>query len=159
MEILLTQADLDAMPSGLREQLFSYLGKTWPAGEHQVAEAVSLTREQAIALLREVSFHHAGAHLRVLLERLAYADAGRPPTRDRLTEILKTQGEHLGLYLGFLNRITAKVTGRPGARLCDHQKDADIYTVPAATRALLRELLETLKSSGRGEEPLWEFWE
>ena len=156
MELLLTQADLDAMPSDLREQLFSYLAGVWPAGEHHVPEVVVLTREQATAVLREVSFHRAGARLRLLLERLAYLDGSRPPSRERLIEILEEEGEHLGRYLGSLNRITAKVTGRPGARLCEHDKEADTYAVQAATRKLLRELLTTTKASGRREEPLWE---
>jgi hypothetical protein len=156
MEILLTQSDLDAMPGGLRDQLFNYLGKTWTAGGHPVPEAALLTRDQAIALLREVSFHRAGAHLHMLLERLAYADAARPPTRERLIELLEAAGEHLGLYLGFLNRITAKVTGQPGASLFDHRKETDTYTVQAATRALLRDLLGTMKLSHSGEAPLWE---
>jgi len=144
------------MPSGLREQLFSFLGGTWPAGEHHLAETVPLTREQAIALLREVSFQHTGAWLRLLLERLAYADAARPPSRERLVEMLEVEGKHLGRYLGSLNRITAKIIGRPGVRLFEHHKEADTYIVPAATREVLRELLSTMKVSGKGEEPLWE---
>lgn len=156
MELTLMQADIDAMPRGLREQLFSFLGGNWPAGEHHLAETVSLTREQAITLLREVSFHHAGAHLRLLVERLAYADAARPPSRERLVEILENEGEHLGRYLGALNRITGKIIGRPGARLFEHHKEADTYTLPAATRDVLRELLSAMKMSGKGEEPLWE---
>jgi hypothetical protein len=156
MELLLTQADFDAMPIGLREQLFSYLGGTWAVAEHHLTVAASLTREQATALLREVSFHHAGARLLLLLDRLAYADAARPPSRERLTEVLKDEGEHLGRYLGSLNRMTAKVTGHPGARLCEHQKEADTYTVPEGTRKLLRELLAMMKASGKREEALWE---
>ena len=156
MELLLTQADLDAMPDELREQLFSYLAGTWAAGEHHVPEVVALSREQATALLREVSFHRAGARLHLLLERLAYSDAARPPARERLIEALDDEGEHLGRHLGALNRMTAKVTGRPGARLWEHHKEADTYTVPAATREQLRELLSTMKASGKREEPLWE---
>lgn len=156
MELVLTQADLDAMPIGLREQLFSYLGGIGPVAEHHPAEAEPLTGEQATALLREVSFHHAGARLLVLLDRLAYADGARPPSRAQLIEALEDEGEHLGRYLGSLNRMTAKVTGRPGARLCEHQKEAGTYTVPVATRKLLRTLLTMMKTSGKGEAPLWE---
>ena len=144
------------MPSGLREQLFGFLAGSWPTGEHHLAETVSLTREQAIALLREISFHHAGARLRLLLARLAYADAARPPTRQRLVEILESEGEHLGRYLGALNRTTAKIVGRPGARLFEHHKEVDTYSVPAVSREVLRELLTTMKVPGTGEEPLWE---
>lgn len=156
MELVLTQADLDAMPDGLRKQLFDYLGSTWSAGEHHPAEAAPLTREEATALLREVSFDRAGARLRLLLHRLAYADTARPPSRKRLVEALEGEGEHLGRYLGSLNRMTAKVTGHPGARLCEHERETDTYTVPAATRELIRELLTTMKELGKHEEPLWE---
>ena len=156
MELVLTQADIDGMPSSLREQLFGYLGGSWPSGEHHLAEAVPLDREQAIALLREVSFHRAGARLRLLVDRLAYADAARAPSRDRLVEVLEDDGEHLGRYLGALNRIMARVTKHSSARLCEHQKETDTYTVPAASRKILRELLTTMKTSGRGEEPLWD---
>jgi hypothetical protein len=156
MELVLTQADLDAMPAGLREHLFSFLGGAWPPADDHSTEPAVLNREQATALLREISFHGAGARLHALLHRLAYADAARPPSRERLTEALEDEGGHLGRYLGSLNRMTAKVTGHPGARLCAHQKDADTYTVAPATRELLRELLATIKASGKHEEPLWE---
>jgi len=156
MELVLTQADFDAMPIGLREQLFSYLGGTWPVAEHHLTEARPLGREQATALLREVSFHHDGARLLMLLRRLGYADSSRPPSRERLMEALGSEGGNLGRHLGTLNRMAAKVTGHLGAKLCEHQKDADTYTVPTATRELLRELLTMMKASGKSEEPLWE---
>ncbi len=156
MELILTQADFDAMPMELRQQLFSYLAGNWPVGERHPAETAVLTREQAIALLREVSFHRAGAQLRVLLERLVHADAARPPTRARLAEVLEDEGAHLGRYLGSLNRLTAKITARPGARLYEHHKEADTYVLPERTREILRGLLATMKVSSKGEEPLWE---
>ncbi|HQT77906.1 MAG: hypothetical protein B7Z80_20855 [Rhodospirillales bacterium 20-64-7] len=159
MQLVLTQTDLDAMPAALREQLFSYLGGFLPGGGHHAIETAELTRDQAIGLLREISFHRAGARLHTLLERLAYTDAAQPPTRERLARALEADGEHLGRYLGFLNRITAKVTGRPGARLYDHSKEADAYTVPEATRAVLREVLAAMKASGEQEEPPWTFWD
>lgn len=156
MELVLTQADLDAMPAGLRDQLFLYLGGAWGAGRPGEAEGVQLSREQAIALLREVSFHRAGAHLRALIDRLAYGDAAKPPSRVRMIEALEQEGAHLGRYLALLNRMTAKITGRPGVRLCEYHKGADNYVVRAQTREVLREVLATMKASAKGEEPLWE---
>lgn len=159
MQIVLTQTDLDAMPTALREQLFLYLSGLAPAAGHHALETAELTRDQAVALLREISFHRAGGRLRTLLERLAYTEASRPPSRERLAKALEADGEHLGRYMGFLNRITAKVTGRPGARLYEHHRDTDSYTVPEATREILRDLLATMKASWEREEPPWEFWD
>lgn len=156
MQLVLTQADLAAMPAGLREQLFLYLTGTPQAGDRDKARGVHLTREQAIALLREVSFHRAGARLRALLERLAYGDAAKPPARQRMIEALEEDAPHLGRFLAALNRMTAKVTGQPGIKLCEYHKTTDTYSTDAATRALLRELFTTMKASGKQEEPLWE---
>ena len=155
MKLVLTQDDLDAMPRELHEQLFDYL-RAPSAGERHPAEAIPLTREQVIALLREVSFHRSGSRLLPLLDRLAYGEAAKPPSRDRLSQVLDEEGEHLGRYIATLNRMARKVTGRPQARLCERQADGDTYAVPAATRALLRELLTRLHQSPEHEEPLWE---
>lgn len=156
MELLLTQADFEAMPGRLRQELFLYLGGAVGSGEIVEAESTSLAREEGIALLRQVSFHESGARLRVLLERMAYADPTKPLSKTRLLEILKEDAAHLGRYIATLNRMTAKVTGRPSARLCHYHKASDTYTVQVATRDLLRELLTTMKASGIREEPLWE---
>lgn len=156
MELVLTQADLDAMPAELRHRLFVHLGGGGGPGELDEGEAVPLSREQAIALVREVSFHRAGVHLRVLLDRLANGGVAKPPSRKRMIEALGEDGAHLGRYLAMLNRITAKVTEHPDARLCEYQKAADAYTTHPATREILRELLVTMRASGKQEEALWE---
>jgi hypothetical protein len=156
MELVLTQADLDAMPADLRQQLFLHLVGTGTREGGDQGESALLSREQAIALLREVSFHRAGAHLRALLDRLAYGDAAEPPSKRRLTEALDQDKPRLGRYLATLNRLTAQVTGRSGAKLFEYRKTTDTYTVRAPTRGILRELLLTMKVSGKGEEPLWE---
>lgn len=155
MKIVLTQDDLDAMPRELHDQLFDFLRAPSPA-EHHPAEAVPLTREQGIALLREVSFHRSGACLLRLLHRLAYSDTARPPSRERLSQVLEESGKHLGQYIASLNRMTRKITGRPHARLCEREAEGNVYTVPAATRTLLRELLTKMNASPEREEPLWE---
>ena len=154
MELVLTQADFDAMPTKLRHELFVWLSR----GEayDQAGEGLPLNREQAIALLREVSFHPAGARLKALIDRLAYADTARPPSKRRLIEALNEDGGRLGRYVATLNRLTSKVTGRPKARLCEYHKLTDGWSTHAATRAILRELLSTMKASGAREEPLWE---
>lgn len=155
MELVLTQADLDAMPAELRQELFLYLAGAG-GGALGKTEGAVLSREQAIALLREVSFHRAGARLRAVLDRLAYSDAARPPSKKRMTDALGEDSVHLGGDLATLNRMTAKVMGYPGARLCKYDRTADAYTADAATREILRELLVTMKASGKLEEPLWE---
>jgi hypothetical protein len=90
MELLLTQADLAAMPGRLRRDLFLYLGGAVASGEIAEADSTtSLTREEGIGLLRQVSFHQSGAHLRVLLEQMAFAEPAKPLSKKRLLEIVK----------------------------------------------------------------------
>ncbi len=156
MELVLTQADLEAMPDALRHQLFLYLGGAVRPGEIAGAGSISLARKEGVALLRQVSFHPSGARLRVLLERMANSDPARPLEKKRLLELLKEDAVHLGRYMAALNRMAAKVTRRPGAKLCRYDKPTDTYTVHAATRDTLRDLLTTMKASGVREEPLWE---
>ena len=156
MELVLSQADLDGLPAALREQLFRHLAGAHVRREGGTEAGAPLDREQAIALLREISFHRAGEHLRALLARLAYGEAARPPTRARLLEALEADGRRLAHDLASLDRLVAKVTGRPGARLSDYDKATDSYAVHAATREALRDVLATMKASGRQEEPLWE---
>ena len=156
MELVLSQADLDGLPAALREQLFLHLAGTHVRREGGTEAGAQLDREQVIAVLREISFHHAGEHLRALLARLAYGEAARPPTRARLMEALEVDGPHLARDLASLDRMVTKVTGRPAERLSEYDKATDSYAVPAATRALLRDVLATMKASGKQEEPLWE---
>lgn len=156
MELILTQVDLDTMPAELRRELFLYLGRAVRPSEAGELEGTPLDREHVIALLREVSFHRSGARLRVLLDRLAYGDAARPPSRQRMTEALEADGVHLGRYVGTLNRIAAKVTGQPGIKLCQYHHARDAYTAHPATRGMLRDVLAAIKASGEKEEPLWE---
>jgi len=156
MELILTQADLDAMPADLRQQLFVHLGGVREAGGLDQGRSALLSREQAIGLLREVSFHRAGTRLRALLDRLAYGGRVKAPSRRRMVEALGGEGAHLRRYLATLNRMTAKVTGRPDARLWEYDRASDTYTADAATRKILRGVLVTMKEAGKQEEPLWE---
>jgi hypothetical protein len=155
MELVLTQADLEAMPGRLRHELFLFLGAVG-SGEIVEAENTLLAREQAIALLRQTSFHQSGRRLRVLLEQVAFADPAKPLSRKRLLETLKEDKVHLGRYMATVNRMTAKIMAHPGAKLCRYDKVTDSYTVHPATRDTLRDLLTTMKASGVREEPLWE---
>lgn len=156
MELVLTQADPEAMPGRLRNELFRHLGGAVVSGEIAAAESASLAREEGIALLRQVSFHQSGARLRVLLERIASADPARPVSKKRLLELLKEDAVHLGRDIATLNRMTAKATANPRAKHCRYDKVTDTYTIHAATREALRELLMTMKASGVREEPLRE---
>ena len=155
MELTLTQADLDGMPAELRQALFLYLGRGGRSSKPGELDGASLDREHVIALLREISFHRSGAKLRVLIDRLAYSDAARPPSRQRMTEALEADGVHLGRYVAALNRITEKVTGQPGIKLCQYDHARDAYMAHPATRHLLRDVLAKIKASGKTEEPPW----
>jgi len=155
MELVLSEADLERMPAELRHQLFLYLGRTMGPDEGDKAEGAPLTRQHVIAVLREVSFHRSGACLRVLLDRLSYSDAAKPPSKKRLTTALGENGAHLSRYVAALNRIAAKVTGHPGLKLCQYHEANDAYTAHAATRGVLQDLLAAIKASGKNEEPLW----
>jgi hypothetical protein len=155
MQLVLTEADLERMPAALRHQIFLYLGRTLGPDECDTTEGAPLTRQQAIAVLREVSFHRSGACLRVLLDRLSYGDAAKPPSQKRLTTALGENGAHLGQHVGTLNRIAAKAAGRPSLKLCQYHEESDAYTAHPATRAVLRDLLAVIKASGKNEEPPW----
>ena len=156
MELLLTQADFDAMPAELREQLLLHLAGRFGAREDEGAEGVALDREQVTALIREVSFHHAGGQIRVLLQQLVDGETGKSPTRTRIIDAMQEDAAHFGRHLAALDRMVAKVSGRRHARLCRHDRKVDTYTMKPRTRTLIRELLATIKASGKDEEPMWE---
>ena len=155
MELVLTDDDLERMPAELRHQLFLYLGGTLGSDEGDKAAGALLTRQQAIAVLREVSFHRDGDCLGTLLHRLAYNDTAKPPSRKRLIAVLGDNGARLGRYVATLNRMGTKATGHKGIKLCQYHPENDTYTAHAATRRILRDLLAVTKASGKNEEPPW----
>ncbi|MGO8915080.1 MAG: hypothetical protein ACLQJR_04160 [Stellaceae bacterium] len=166
MELTLTRSDLDAMPPKLRHQLLLYLeGRPRSQGRRpqgsQATEsktaASPLERRQVAALLRDISFHRIGKPLRALLDRLAYDDTGRPPTRRKLAAALPTvERARLSQYVAVLNRLASKAAKQPGLRFCCFVRGKDTYAIHPATRQWLRELLPGIERAGKQEEPLWE---
>jgi hypothetical protein len=165
MGLTLTQSDLDAMPSKLRDRLALYLKararSRVPSAKASLVEPKSaaspLNQQYVAALLRDMSFHRLGRRLHALLDRLAYDDTGSPPTRRNLAAALPARERpHLGRYVAMLNRLAAKAAKQPGLRLCRFVRSQGVYAIHPATRQVLRALLPGIKRAGEHEEPLWE---
>lgn len=166
MELTLTRSDLDAMPSELRHQLLLYVEGRFQSRvprpqASQTADrktaASPLERQHVAALLRDISFHRHGKPLRALLDRLAYDDAGSPPTRRKLAAALPPgEQARLGQYLAVLNQLAVKAAKQPDLHLCRFARGKGVYTIHSATRQWLRELLPGIERAGDQEEPLWE---
>ena len=166
MTLTLTRSDLDAMPARLRRQLLLYLDgrprsqgrqpRSRQATEGTVA-ASPLGRREVAALLRDVSFHRLGKPLRALLDRLAYDDAGSPPTRRMLASALPAgERDRLGRYVAMLNRLAAKMVKQSGSPVCCFTRGTDSYTLHPTTRRWMRDLLPGIEHAGNQQEPLWE---
>ena len=156
MELVLTEADLKLMPTELREQLLQYLAELVSASEPITEKNLSLTRDQAAALLREISFHRSGADLHRVLAQLTRTGRTRFLSRKRMSEALRIDGKLIGQYVTVLNQIAAKIAGSRDVRLFKYYKTRDSYAIEPSTRQLLRDVLKTMKASGKLEEPLWE---
>jgi len=165
MGLTLTQSDLDAMPSKLRDQLALYLKararSRIPRAKASLAatkiSASPLDQQYAAALLRDVSFHPLGKRLHALLDRLAYDDTGSPPTRRILAAALPARERpRLSRYVVMLNRLAAKAAKQSGLRLCRFVRSQGVYAIHPSTRQVLRALLPGIKRAGEHEEPLWE---
>ncbi len=116
-----------------------------------------LGRQQAIELVREVSFRPEGNALLAILRVFArgkqvlgpsYADLGKSTgVRDKRV---------LDRDLDALNQIAEKSTGAKAGRLWRHAASKRAYRIHPATRQVLRDVLEQLSRAGEHEEPLWE---
>jgi hypothetical protein len=167
MQVVLTASDLAAMPTGLRQELLAYLAtrRKLPLGgsveRRRASETAqfnglaALDRDQALALVRDVSFGRKLKGLHDLLEALAYEKDGDAPGVDRLTRLLKLDdARHLRRYFAACRRLLKQVT-REAAPITRYSRQTGTYLVHPTTRASLREVFATLTQSGEGEEPPW----
>ena len=167
MQVTLTASDLAAMPTALRQDLLAYLasrrkpapGRAGPrrgAGEGGSFDGLAvLDRDQAVALVRNVSFGRERKGLHDLLDALAYEKDGAAPTPEHLARLLKLDGaRHLRRYFNAIRRLLKGVT-HDVAPLMRYSRHTGSYLVHPVTRASLREVFAGLAKSGEGEEPPW----
>jgi hypothetical protein len=168
MQLILTESDLAAMPSSLRQDLLEYLTtrrKVSPSGaarrRRADAESASfeglavLDRGQAIALVRSVSFGRPLKGLHDLLEAFSYEKDGEAPGPERLARLLKVDDPgHLRRYFDAIKRLLKQVT-HDTMPLARYSRRTGTYSVHPVSRASLREVFDQLARSGEGEEPLW----
>jgi hypothetical protein len=168
MQLILTEADLAAMPASLRHDLLAYMATHRKVSRSVVArrrgaDAEStrleglavLDRSQAIALVRSVSFGRQLKGLHDLFEAFSYEKDGEAPGPERLARLLKVDDpRHLRRYFDAIKRLLKPVT-RDTARLARYSRRNGTYLVHPITRASLREVFAQLARSGEGEEPLW----
>jgi len=167
MQLTLTESDLAAMPSALRQDLLAYMAtrrKVHPGGAtRRRADAQSarfeglavLDRSQAIVLARGVSFGRQLKGLHDLLEAFSYERDGEAPGPERLARLLKVDDpRHLRRYFEAIKRLLKPVR-HDTVPLVRYSRRCRTYMVHPTTRASLREVFAQLARSGEGEEPLW----
>ena len=154
MRFVLTSADFEMMPTGLRRDLLQYLLSPKPGA----AEGITiLKREQLLALIRNVSFGRRTRQLHDLVAALAYEKDSEAPTKEQLIAALGlANARQLQRNLAELSRLVKRVTGDRTAELARYSKATGSYVVLPVAREILRNLLNQLARSGEGEEPLWE---
>ena len=168
MQVILTASDLDAMPTALRQELLAYLAarrkplapkgakKRRGAGEAGVYDGLAmLDREQATALVRNVSFGRRRKGLHDLLEALSYEKDAYAPSPERLARLLKLDDtRHLRRHFDAIRRLLKQAT-HDIPPMMRYSRRTRTYLVHPTTRASLREVLAQLARSGEGEEPPW----
>jgi hypothetical protein len=167
MQMVLTASDLAAMPTALRQDLLAYLatrrksaapsaGRRRGTGESAQFDGLAvLDRDQAMVLVRQVSFGHKLKDLHDLLEALSYEKDGDAPSRERLARLLKLDGaRHLRRYFEAIRRLLKRAT-KDAAPLLRYSRRSGTYLVHPITRASLREVFAGLAQPGEGEEPPW----
>ena len=156
------------MPTALRQDLLAYLaarrkraapGAFMPrhaAAESGVFDGLAvLNRDQAVALVRNVSFGRELKGLHDLLEALAYEKEGDAPKPEGLGRLLKLDDRRqLRRYLAALKRVLKQVTGDI-APITRYSRRSGTYLVHPNTRGTLREVFAQVAQSGEGEEPPW----
>lgn len=168
MQVILSASDLAAMPTALRQDLLAYLAARRkppaPSGakrRRSITESgmfdrlVVLDREQAIALVRSVSFGRQLKGIHDLLEALSYEKDGDAPSPEHLARLLKFgDTRHLRRYFDAIRRLLKQVT-HDIVPLMRYSRRTRTYLVHPTTRASLREVFAQLARSGEGEEPPW----
>jgi hypothetical protein len=168
MQVILTATDLAAMPTALRQDLLAYLAtrrkRTAPSGARRrrgdgesatFDGLATLNRDQAVALVRNVSFGRELKGLHDLLEALAYDADGKAPGPERLAHLLKLDDRrHLRRYFEAIKRLLKPVI-HDAVPLARYSRRTGTYLVHPVTRASLREVFAQLARSGEGEEPPW----
>jgi len=164
MQVTLTASDLAAMPSALRQDLFTYLATRRKSasrrrptnGEGTAFEGLAiLDRARAIELVRNVSFGHELKGLHDVLAAFSYEKDSDAPGPDHLARLLKLdEPRQLRRYFNAIKQLLRRTTGdkMPLARYSRRDR---AYLVHPATRASLREVFAQLAKSGEGEEPPW----
>lgn len=167
MQVTLTASDLAAMPTALRQDLLDYLATrrrapaSSSAGRLKVGQRAEfdglavLDRDQAIALVRNLSFGREWKGLHDLLETLAYEKDSDAPSPEHLARLLKlADTRHLRRYFEAIRRLLKQVMPDI-APLARYSRPNRTYLVHPMTRANLREVFAQLAQSGEGEEPPW----
>ncbi len=166
MQVVLSASDLAAMPTALRQELLAYLAtrrKPTPRGATGLGAAkrapfdglAVLDRDQAMTLVRQVSFGRALKGLHDLLEAMSYEKNGEAPSSERLARLLKLDDpRHLRRYFDAIRRLLKQST-KDTAPLLRYSRRTGTYLVHPTTRASLRQVFAGLAQSGEGEEPPW----
>lgn len=167
MQMILTETDLAAMPTALRQSLLAYLEqcrkavppqaprKRGKAGRVTVDGLVVLDRDQAMTLVRGVSFGHAMHGLHDLLKALSYEQDRDAPRPEHLARLLKLgDPRQLRRYFAAIKRGLARTTD-DRAPLARYSRGTGTYLLDPTTRASLRGVFTQLARPGEGEEPLW----
>ena len=164
MQVTLTASDLAAMPSALRQDLFTYLATRRKGGGRRraaVGEGTTfqglavLDRAAAIALVRNVSFGHELKGLHDLLEAFSYENNGDAPGPERLAHLLKLDAaRQLRRYFNAITRLLKRTNGET-APLAQYSRHSRTYLVHPTTRTSLHEVFTQLAQSVDGEEPPW----
>ena len=156
------------MPTTLRQDLLDFLAtrrkpsasgptrRRPEAGERGVFDGLAvLDRDQATALVRNVSFGRKLKGLHDLLEALSYQKDADAPTPQQLAHLLKLGDvRHLRRYFAAIGRLLKQVT-QDAAPITRHSRRSGAYLVHPITRASLREVFAELAQTGEGEEPPW----
>ncbi len=167
MQVILTAFDLAAMPTALRRDLLAYLAtrrKRPPSGSRPRPTAAEsgvfddlavLSHDQAVALVRNVSFGRELKGLHDLLAAFAYEKDAGAPRPEALVRLLKLENpRHLRRYLTAVKRVLKQVTGDI-APITRYSRRTGAHLVHPITRARSREVFAQLAQSGEGEEPPW----
>jgi hypothetical protein len=168
MQVILTASDFAVMPTVLRQDLLAYLAthrkrsaargagrQRGTAGSGMFAGLAVLDRDQAMALVRTLSFGRKLRDLHDLLEALAYEKDADAPDPERLARLLKLDdARRLRRYFDAARRLVKQVT-KDAAPLLRYSRRTGTYLVHPTTRASLREVFAQLAQSGEGEEPPW----